>query len=61
MTNIIERKKTLEVMLQQKISKLQELEKMRNDLTTVIVQMQGKIELLNELEHEKSEDKKHTE
>ena len=54
MSKIIERKKTLEVVLQQKMNQLQQIETARNGLVTEIVQIQGKLELLNELEHESS-------
>ena len=54
MSKIVERKKTLEVVLQQKMNQLQQIETARNGLVTEIVQIQGKLELLNELEHESS-------
>lgn len=52
MTTILERKKTLESLLQEKTNILQQLETQRNNIVTEIVQIQGKIELLDELEHE---------
>ncbi len=52
MLKIIERKKALEAVLQQKANELQQLETARNNLVTEIVQIQGKIGLLNELEKE---------
>lgn len=54
MIKINERKKTLEVVLEQKTKHLQQIEAVRNSTVTEIVQLQGKIELLNELEHESS-------
>ena len=54
MPNIKERKKALEAILQQKGIQLQQSETQRNTLVTEIVQLQGKIELLTELEHESS-------
>ncbi len=54
MSNIKERKKALEAILEQKIPLLQQIETQRNNLVTEIVQIQGKIELLVELEHESS-------
>lgn len=54
MNNIIERKKTLEVMLSQRMNALRQSEDERNKLVTEIVQLQSKIELLNELERETS-------
>ena len=50
--NIIERKKALEVLLQQKTAKAQTLESQRNNTVTEIVKIQGKLELLKELEIE---------
>ncbi|MCP6727607.1 MAG: hypothetical protein KJI69_06370 [Patescibacteria group bacterium] len=58
MTKISERKKALEAVLEQKIKDLQQIEAARNSTVTEIVQIQGKIELLNELEHESSEENK---
>ena len=58
MKNIIERKKALEAVLQQKMNQLQQAEAVRNSLTTNIVQLQGKLELLKELELEFSETNK---
>ena len=50
--NIIERKKALEVLLQQKTAEAQTLESQRNNTVTEIVKIQGKLELLKELEIE---------
>jgi len=50
--NIIERKKALEVLLQQKTAEAQTLEAQRNNTVTEIVKIQGKLELLKELEIE---------
>ena len=63
MTNIQDREKNLEVMLQQKSNQLQQYENVRNQLVTEIVQIQGKLELLKELEKESSikEEKEDTE
>ena len=58
MTKIIERKKALEAVLQQKMNELQQLEAARNNIVTEVVQIQGKIELLKELEHESSVENK---
>ena len=55
MINIIERKKALEAVLLQRLDTLKQLETQRNALVTEIVQLQGKIDLLNELERESSE------
>ena len=49
MTNTIERKKALEATLQQKMKELQQIEAMRNSITVEIIQIRGKIELLEEL------------
>ena len=60
MLKIIERKKALEAILRQKGAELQQIETARNNLVTEIVQIQGKLELLKELELEgekSSEDK----
>jgi len=53
--NIIERKKALEAVLQQRSSQLQALESQKNSIVTEIIKIQGKLELLNELEHEFSD------
>ena len=50
--NIDERKQALEGILRQKVEQLQSLEAQRNSMTTEIVKIQGKMELLNELKHE---------
>ena len=52
--DIIERKKALEAVLRQKTIQLQASETQRNALVTEMVQIQGKLELLDELEHESS-------
>lgn len=50
--NIIERRKALEAVRQQKINQVQQLETTRNNLLTDIVQIEGKLDLLKELENE---------
>lgn len=50
----IKRKKALEAMLQQKMTDLQQLETARNTTVTEIVELRGKLQLLNELELESS-------
>ncbi len=50
--DIKERKKALENILQQKMTEMQALETQRNNIVTEIVKIQGKIDLLNELETE---------
>ena len=52
MINILERKKALEEILQQKMTQLQQIEQSKNELLTEIVRIQGKLELLKELENE---------
>ena len=52
MTSIQERKKALEIVYQQKIEQLRQIESQRNELTTEIVQIRGKLDLLKELELE---------
>jgi len=58
--NIEERKKNLEVLLQQKTLQIQALETERNKTLTEIVKIQGKLDLLKELalEQEKKIEKK---
>jgi len=51
-TIIEERTKALNTLLEQKLTFLQQLEAQRNQLTTEIVQLQGKLELLKELQIE---------
>ena len=67
MTKISERKKALEAVLERKINELQQIvnqsqqiELARNNVTTEIVGLRGKLDLLNELEKEekKEEEKK---
>ena len=52
MTTYNERKKALEAIKQQKIQEIQKLDNIRNGLLTEVVQIEGKLELLKELEHE---------
>lgn len=58
MTNISERKQALEAVLNQKTNEMQKLEAARNNLITEVVRIQGKLELLNELELESSDKNK---
>lgn len=51
-TTIKERSIAIDTLLKQKIAILQQLEEQRNQLTTEIVQLQGKSELLRELQSE---------
>jgi hypothetical protein len=55
MLNLTERRKTLEVIMQQKLTQLNQTEEQRNKLTTEIVEIRGKLGLLAELEKESSE------
>lgn len=55
MTNLLERKKTLEGFLQQKVSEFQNIENLRNKLTTEIIELKGKLDLLNELIKEETQ------
>ena len=57
MSKLKERKQALEAVRQQKMNELQQLEAARNNIVTELVQIQGKLELLNELEHEAQDDK----
>lgn len=52
MQNIIERKKTLEALLQQRLAQIQQIEAQKNEVITDAVKLQGKLDLLNELEKE---------
>ena len=52
MTTYNERKKALEAIKQQKMQEIQRLDNIRNGLLTEVVQIEGKLELLKELEHE---------
>ncbi len=58
--NIEERKKNLEVLLQQKTLQIQAMETEKNKTLTEIVKIQGKLDLLQELalEQEKKIEKK---
>ncbi len=55
MINITDRKKALETILLKRLDVFKQLNAQRDILMTEIVQLQGKIELLKELEHESSE------
>ena len=55
MISYLERKKAFEVILSKRLDLLKQLNAQRDILATEIVQLQGKIDLLKELEHESSE------
>ena len=55
MKSMQERKKALEAMLNQKIALVKQIETKRDEIITEVVRIQGKLELLNELERESSE------
>jgi TolA-binding protein len=57
MTSIQERKKALETVFLQKIGQLKQLETQKNELSTEIVRLQGKLDLLKELEIENMKEK----
>ncbi len=61
MTSIQERKKALEIIFLQKIEQLRQLETQRNELSTEIVRLQGKLDLLKELEIESIKEKREQE
>jgi hypothetical protein len=50
-----EKKKNLETLLSQKISQLQNTENIRNQLTNEVLELKGKVEMLNELISETKE------
>lgn len=52
-----ERKKAIELQLQQKTSQLQGIENARSQLTAEVLELRGKLNLLNELLKEIPEDK----
>ena len=52
MSSIKERKIALNIVLQQKLNQVRQIERQRNEITTEIIQIQGKLDLLNELEKE---------
>lgn len=58
MQNIIERKKTLEALLQQRLAQIQQIEAQKNEVITDAVKIQGKLDLLKELEKETESDSK---
>lgn len=47
--NLKEKKKSLEALMQEKIQQLQKMEENRNALTTEIIELKGKLNLLTEL------------
>ncbi|MFA5396035.1 MAG: hypothetical protein WC346_08520 [Methanogenium sp.] len=55
--DIKERKKALETLMQKKVIEMQSLETQKNNVVTEIVKIQGKIDLLNELETEEKKTK----
>lgn len=58
MTQDLESKqKELETLLANKVQELQNVESMRNQLTTEIVKLQGKLEMLKEINGDKSSEK----
>lgn len=50
--SILERKIALETLLQKRLAAMGELEKQRNAVSVEVVKIQGKLELLKELESE---------
>jgi len=52
MQNIQERRKTLETLLQQKLAQIQQIDAQKNEIITDAVKLQGKLDLLKELENE---------
>ena len=52
MQNIQERKKTLEALLQQRLAQIQQIDAQKNEIITDAVKLQGKLDLLKELENE---------
>ena len=57
-TTLEERTQALNTLLEQKVTFLQQLETQKNQLTTEIVQLQGKLELLKELQAETMSEEK---
>ena len=49
MSNLIERQKTLESLLEKRLNHLQQIEISRQQLSTEIISIQGKLNLLKEL------------
>jgi hypothetical protein len=54
--NILERKNSIEQIFNQKVKELQELETYKTNLTTELLQLKGKLDLLNELTKEKTKE-----
>ena len=52
MQNIQERRKTLETLPQQKLAQIQQIDAQKNEIITDAVKLQGKLDLLKELENE---------
>jgi len=52
MQNIQERRKTLETLLQQRLAQIQQIDAQKNEIITDAVKLQGKLDLLKELENE---------
>ena len=52
MQNIQERRKTLETLLQQRLAQIPQIDAQKNEIITDAVKLQGKLDLLKELENE---------
>jgi len=55
--NLETKQKELETLVANKIQELQNVENMRNQLTTEIVKLQGKLEMLKEINDDKPSEK----
>ena len=55
--NLESKQKELETLVANKIQELQNVENMRNQLTTEIVKLQGKLEMLKEINRDKPSEK----
>ena len=55
--NLETKQKESEILLANKVQELQNVENMRNQLTTEIVKLQGKLEMLKEINDDKPSEK----
>ena len=53
--NLDDKKKALEVLLQQKVAQMQNAENAKNQITTEVIELQGKMKMIDELIKENKE------
>ena len=56
--NLKEKKQQIQTLLQTKLDQLQKLDNIRNQLSTEVIELRGKLNLINELEKDETEQSK---